>query len=108
MPKCKRSPASSLKLISPRGSKPRAQPHAMDMPGIDMPGMEMPEMKMPQGHDMKREDSDAGKPGWKPTGALPMPMGEQPGAHDPATVRTSVGKDRRVSRRVHPGGPRPL
>src|SRR3546814_17366859 len=68
MPKCKRSPASSLKLISPRGSKPRAQPHDMDMPGIEMPGMEMPEMKMPQGHDMKMEDSDDGQPSSATTG----------------------------------------
>src|SRR3546814_13822975 len=50
----------------------------MDMPGIDMPGMEMPEMKMPQGHDMKMEDSDAGKPSSEPTGEMPMPMGEPP------------------------------
>src|SRR3546814_21195948 len=62
MPKCKRSPASSLKLTSPRGSKPRAQPHDMDLPGIDMPGMAMPEMKTPQAHDMKQEDSDPGTP----------------------------------------------
>src|SRR3546814_4565693 len=88
MPKCERSSASSLKPISPRGSKPRAQPHDMDMPGMDMPGMEMPgmempEMKMPQGHDMKMEDSDAGKPSSEPTGEMPMPMGEPPGGPAP-------------------------